>query len=398
MAREPAEDLIYSPAKRRGVGALIMFAGPSGSGKTKSALRLATGLANGGPIFGCDTEHGRMLYYADEFEFLHGELKEPFNPSRFEAAAVIAQKAKAAVWICDSFSHEHIGPGGLLDMAETELQRMAGDDYAKRDRMKMASWIKPKGEHNRMVQRLWQLNCHIILCCHAQKKIEMVKDKDGKIKPVDIGYQPICGDDIPYAMTASFMFHPSRPGVPIWVKHFDKLEKVFDTNRVIDEDTGRRLGAWARGEDRKPAPSAPSAPAASVESSPATAGDFPGDLPLEVWRPVEPDEVFEPGRSFRMNTATGQNEVLEVPIRGKPAGKLDPETGKPGKNEETTEALIAKFTAVRNRTEHYAIVDDKTDRSRLAWLKRNKPELYARVEVALKASWARTETREKEQV
>ena len=130
MAREPAADLIYEPAKRGGVGLLIMFAGPSGSGKTLSALRLATGLAQGGTIGFCDTEHGRAKYYADDFEFKHLELKEPFNPAKFETAAVSSQRAGHRVWICDSFSHEHVGPGGVLDMFETELRRLVpNDDY-----------------------------------------------------------------------------------------------------------------------------------------------------------------------------------------------------------------------------------------------------------------------------
>jgi DNA polymerase III delta prime subunit len=66
MSREPLPEVRYEKAVRGNVATLTMFAGPSGSGKTKSALRLATGLAGpDGWIAACDTEHGRMLYYAD---------------------------------------------------------------------------------------------------------------------------------------------------------------------------------------------------------------------------------------------------------------------------------------------------------------------------------------------
>ena len=357
MADEP---LIYAPAKRGNVGVLIMLAGPSGSGKTKSALRLATGLAGGRPIGFCDTEHGRALYYADDFTFLHGELKEPFSPKRFEDAAVGSQRLGHAVWICDSFSHEHIGPGGVLDMFNDELQRMTKGDFSKQEAMKYAAWIKPKMEHKHLLQRLWQLNAHIILCCHGEKKLELIKDKRGKMVPnPDAVPTPVCAPDIPFAMTCSFMLDPKRPGVPIWLKRFDKLEGLIDLNAPLDEATGERIAAWARGDTVAPiarqaarsdayADSPPDYPDSPPDYATGEPGTSPGDLPSS--EPVEPDP-----------------KMLAY-----------------------VEQLEADFLGTPDRQAHMKIVDK--DRDRIEWLKKNEKELFnKRIKPVMDASWARND-------
>jgi hypothetical protein len=48
-----------------------------------------------------------------------------------------------------------------------------------RESAKVASWIKPKGAHKKMVSRLLQVKAHLILCFRAEPKIEVVK-QDGK--------------------------------------------------------------------------------------------------------------------------------------------------------------------------------------------------------------------------
>lgn len=342
-----SEPLIYTPAKRGNVGLLIMLSGPSGSGKTKSALRLATGLACGGEIDFCDTEHGRALYYADEFKFNHLELHEPFNPARFEAAAVISQRRKSSVLVIDSFSHEHVGPGGVLDMFEAELQRMAGGDYEKRERVKMAAWIKPKAERNHMMQRLWQLNTHIVLCCQAAKKVDLIKDpKTGKIKPVDIGFLPVCGErDVIGAMTVGFMFDLARPGVPTWLKKLDQIEPLIDMNKPIDEATGERLAAWARGK-RKPE----SRREATVSTDPPSGDNTPALPPAAESNPVD-----DKGNLQKAQTAP------------------------PDKDRDGARKLIAMFKATKSMADHFKIMDQKKHRDDIDYLVKERPDLAGEV-------------------
>ena len=341
-------DLIYKPAKRRGVGVLIMLAGASGSGKTLSALKLATGLAEGGTIGFCDTEHGRALMYADDFEFQHLEMKEPFRPKRFEDAAIISQEAGHKVWICDSFSHEHTGPGGLLDYQEEELQKLTRGDFSKRDALKYTSWIAPKMEHKHMLQRLYQLNAHIILCCQAAKKLELIKDHRGRNVPnPDAQPVPICGEDIPYAMTFSLMFDGKEPGVPRWLKRFEKIEPLINFGAPIDVETGKRIAAWARGDAVEPA------------------------------QQTQREQPREAGRTQQQARPAQQPPAMSDELR-----------------EQWVEAarnIAADFLDAADRQAYTKIIDDEGTRNDIAELKKALPDVFKReLEPIMKAAWERT--------
>ena len=54
--------------------------------KTFSAMRLATGIAQGKQFCIVDTEAGRAKHYADQFKFDHGDLTPPFSPARYAEA------------------------------------------------------------------------------------------------------------------------------------------------------------------------------------------------------------------------------------------------------------------------------------------------------------------------
>jgi ABC-type dipeptide/oligopeptide/nickel transport system ATPase subunit len=131
------------PAVREQVPLLIGLMGASGSGKTFSALRLATGIqqVTGGEIYVIDSEARRAFHYADQFKFKHVQLDPPFGSLDYLAAIRYCVDNGAKVVVIDSMTHEHTGPGGYLMTQEAEVDRMAGNDYAKRERVKMAGWI-----------------------------------------------------------------------------------------------------------------------------------------------------------------------------------------------------------------------------------------------------------------
>ena len=149
----------FKRAVRENVGLLIGLCGGTGAGKTFSAMRLASGIAAEKPFAVIDTEAGRAKHYSDQFLFDHGDLKPPFSPQAYAEAILAADEAKYPVIVVDSTSLEWSGEGGVLEMHEAELDRMAGDDWKKREACKMAAWIKPKTQHKRMVQRLLQVRC-----------------------------------------------------------------------------------------------------------------------------------------------------------------------------------------------------------------------------------------------
>ncbi len=244
----------YRPAVLEGATVFIGLAGPSGSGKTYSALRIATGLAQGKPIYMVDTEARRGLHYANQFEFMHGELAAPFRPSSYEEAIAAAKKAGAGCIVVDSMSHEHEGPGGVLEWHEEELYRMAKDDWAKREKVKFTAWIKPKRARNQLINSILQLGVHCVFCFRAKEKIALIKDDKGKIVPTPMGWQPIVGDRFEYEMTALLTLPPNSKGVPDLEisKMQDQLLPFFKKGAQLDEAMGERLAKWAQGGgDRK---------------------------------------------------------------------------------------------------------------------------------------------------
>lgn len=250
----------FRPAIRENVGLLIGLAGGTGSGKTYTAMRLASGIAGDKPFALIDTEAGRAKHYADQFRFDHGDLSAPFNPHAYAEAIMAADKAGYPVIVVDSVSHLWSGDGGVLDMQEAELNRMAGDDWKKREAVKMAAWIRPKTEHKKMVQRLLQVRAHLILCFRAEEKIEMIRE-NGKMQIVKKqtatgldGWVPICEKNLPFELTASFLLLATEPGIPHPIKLQQQHRDLFPTGKPISEESGKRIAEWAAGGAKKPAP------------------------------------------------------------------------------------------------------------------------------------------------
>lgn len=239
----------FRPAVRENVGLLIGLVGGTGSGKTFTAMRLAQGIAGGKPFAVLDTEARRALHYADRFKFDHGEIRPPFRPATYLEAILAAEAAGYPVIVVDSMSHEHAGEGGLLDWHEEEYQRMGG-----REAVKMAAWIAPKMGHKKMVQRLLQVRAHLILCFRAEEKVEIAKDERGKTvivpkqSPTGLhGWTPICEKNLPFELTASFLFTADAPGIPKPIKLQDQHRALFPLDKPVTEDSGAKIAQWAAG-------------------------------------------------------------------------------------------------------------------------------------------------------
>lgn len=266
----------FRPAVRENVALLLGVAGGTGSGKTVTAMRLAKGMAGNKKFAVIDTEAGRAKHYADDpmfdFHFDHGDLAPPFTPERYADAIKAADDAKYPVIVVDSASHEHAGEGGLLDWHERELQRMAGEDWKKRESCTMAAWIKPKAAHKTFVNRLLQVRAHLILCFRAEEKIEMKRDAEGKMKiqpkvsrTGKDGWIPICEKNLPFELTASFLLLSDAPGVPHPIKLESQHRPFFPAGTPVTEESGAALAAWAAGG--APAMAKPSALLAEAEAA-----------------------------------------------------------------------------------------------------------------------------------
>lgn len=246
----------FRPAVRKDTPLLIALAGASGSGKTWSGLALAQGLVNGGKgIAVIDSEAGRATHYSNEFRFDHLDLEPPFEPARYLAAVQAAEKAGYDVIIVDSATHVYSGPGGIIEMHDADLDRMAGDPGApgywqRREACNMRAWVRPKTEHKKMVAGFLQIRSHLVFCFRAEEKVKMVKVwKNNKevTEIVDDGWKPICEKSTPYEMTLSVMLTPDAPGIPQPIKMPGQLAHAFPQGRHITADSGRALKEWAHG-------------------------------------------------------------------------------------------------------------------------------------------------------
>jgi hypothetical protein len=152
--------------------------------------------------------------------------------------------------------------------------------------VKMAAWIKPKMQHKHMVQKLLQVRAHLILCFRAEPKVEMVKNREGKLEIQakqslvgKDGWIPICEKNLPFETTAYFLLLASEPGIPKPIKLQEQHRAIFPLDHQITEESGRLVAAWAAGGGAKPAPEHPTGasasplPAAGEASEPIATGE-----------------------------------------------------------------------------------------------------------------------------
>lgn len=244
-----------NPAVRERTPLLLGMVGPSSSGKTYSALRLATGIQRiaGGEIFMIDTEARRGLHYADTFKFRHVPFGAPFSPLDYLAAIEHCVAKGAKTIIIDSFSHEHEGPGGVLEMHAAETQRIAKAWRVSEDKAKMSAWGKPKTERRRLINAMLQIDCNFIWCFRAKKKLKIVRGKE----PEQLGYMPIAGDEFVYEAVLKCLMLPGANGVPLLSSDFEgeremikipnQFRQLFASPIQLTEDVGEELARWAAG-------------------------------------------------------------------------------------------------------------------------------------------------------
>lgn len=324
-------------AKRSKVPLLIGIAGPSGGGKTFSALRLAKGIqtVTGGDIHFIDTENGRACHYADQFNFKHVPFDPPYNPLSYLSAIEYCCDQGPGPIVVDSTSHEHDGEGGVLDMHDTEVQRMAGGDWQKAERVKMLAWVKPKAERRKLLNAIVRLNRNIIFCFRAKPKMKIQKGKD----PIHLGYMPIAGDEFVFEMTVSALLMPNAGGVPSWNPHEDgekqmvKLplqfrEMLLTHNGPLDESLGQRMAEWAAGVDPTEIHLRKIVAAATLDELAAAWKSIPA--PIQVKLAASKDR---------------RKAELNKPVEAEPESEYEPDPDKPPKRSQRSFAETDTDTA-----------------------------------------------------
>jgi hypothetical protein len=240
----------------------VGLCGPSGCGKTFSALRLASGIRSvvGGELAVIDTEASRALHYADKFNFLHLPFGAPFSPDDYWEAISQCIKAGAKTIVIDSMSHEHEGPGGVLEQHDEEVQRLAKAWKTQESNVQFPAWAEPKAKRRRLVNNILQVRINLVLCFRAKKKVKMPTKEErqaGQRDPINLGWMPIAGEEYAYEMTALGVLPPGAKGVPDWsplepgselvTKRPAQFEGVLTPGQQLSEEMGAAMARWAMG-------------------------------------------------------------------------------------------------------------------------------------------------------
>lgn len=247
----------FRPPQPENTPVIVGLAGPTKSGKTYSALRLATGMANGGSIAMINAEGARGHLYRTRFTYLATDIQAPFRPARYSEAvkAALDLDPKPAVVIIDSMSHMHDGPGGMLEYHEEEIDRLLDADKRnnQRERQKKTwtAWIAPKADENEFIYTLLAADCHFVLCFRAKKKLQIVTGQE----PKDLGWQPIASDRVSFETMFTVVLPPHSKGVPDLAasEMREPFDELIPKDKAMDEGFGRTLAAWSREQSGKPA-------------------------------------------------------------------------------------------------------------------------------------------------
>lgn len=239
-------------ATRQGMIPLIGVYGNSGTGKTHSALLLARGLAGPDKEIGIiDTERKRSgaLVGLIPGNFKRINLEAPFTPESYRDAIQAAEEAGWACAVIDSMTHEWDGEGGVLEMQEDELQRMAGTDYSRREACKMAAWIAPKKRHKALVAHILRARIPLICCLRAQEKTHMDRKPGEKTAVIrDEFTTPIYDSRFIFEMLVNLetIKADGKPGCvwPTKWTHNDLLKCLPAQGEQIGVEHGAKIAQW----------------------------------------------------------------------------------------------------------------------------------------------------------
>lgn len=217
--------MAFLKAERVNVKAKICIAGVSGSGKTYSALRMATGLANGGMIGFIDTEGDRGLYYANKFDYFVDKLAMT-TPENYIKKIEEAKAAGVKVLIIDSISHEW---KTLME----EKDAMPGNSFA--------NFAKISPRHDAFVKKILDIDMHVICTVRAKDKYVLEPNHKGKQVPSKVGLGLEQRDTLEYEFTTVLMV---ESGSHIATTTKDATNLFSERDEMITETHGEKLHLW----------------------------------------------------------------------------------------------------------------------------------------------------------
>lgn len=164
----------------------MMLSGPPGAGKTRTALIMASELAEGGRILMIDTERESALTYADDFAFEHLPWLAPYPPHELRET-IDEASGKYAVVIVDSLSHFWRKEGGVLDIAGGRF----------------TGWKEARPAQEALVESILGCNAHVLLCVRSKVAYAQTQDATGKHQVEKLGMADQQDEDLAYEMNVA---------------------------------------------------------------------------------------------------------------------------------------------------------------------------------------------------
>lgn len=229
-------------ARREKIYAKIALMGASGSGKSYSALRIAKGmlsklkelgLEQNGKIAVINTEQGRGLYYANEFDYDIVDLEPPHTPERYIEYIHEIIKMEYPILILDSTSHEW--------EEVLAIQSRLGGRYQ--------DWARVTPRHDKFIEAIANTPIHIIATMRGKDQYTMDENQSGKSTVRKLGVGAKQREGFEYEFTASFLLDQADN---LAVAKKDNTHLFEDRNNFLfKEEDGVLIIEWANSGDGK---------------------------------------------------------------------------------------------------------------------------------------------------
>lgn len=229
-------------ARREKIYAKIALMGASGSGKSYSALRIAKGmlsklkelgLEQNGRIAVINTEQGRGLYYANEFDYDIVDLEPPYTPERYIEYIHEIVKMEYPILIVDSTSHE-------WDEVLAIQARLGG---------RYQDWARVTPRHDKFIEAIANTPIHIIATMRGKDQYTMDENQSGKTTVRKLGVGAKQREGFEYEFTATFLLDQSDN---LAVAKKDNTHLFEDRNNFLfKEEDGVLIVEWANSGEGK---------------------------------------------------------------------------------------------------------------------------------------------------
>lgn len=218
---------MFKAAKTTSVKLTMAVVGVAGAGKTMSSLLISRGLVGPeGRIAMISTEGGKENLYAKHIPggFDSCVIRSPYTLEKLHEALTGATAAKYDAVIIDSLSSFWNGQGGIMEQVDEIGAMSNGGGFA--------GWKVVTPKIDKLLERLKDFPCHLMVCVRAKMAYEVEKEPGQKAKIKKMGLEPVwrqtAGNGIEYDMDNVLTINEDHRGFIGKTRLFGIAGKLFD--------------------------------------------------------------------------------------------------------------------------------------------------------------------------